>query len=121
MKWFRTFAQLCAVNALFLPRSTLLRGSFPHDLSMMSTLQSTPQCIKETAAFKEASEMSQVFKSSTLVPLEVAIIGGGLAGLSCAKYLSDAGHKPTIYEGRDILGGKVAAWQDDDGDWIETG
>ena len=51
----------------------------------------------------------------------VAIIGGGLAGLSCAKYLSDAGHKPVVYEARDVLGGKVSAWQDKDGDWIETG
>jgi len=40
--------------------------------------------------------------------LKVAILGGGLAGLSTAKYLSDAGHQPTIYEARDVLGGKVA-------------
>lgn len=51
----------------------------------------------------------------------VAIIGGGLSGLACAKYLTDAGHKPTVYEARDVLGGKVSAWQDEDGDWIETG
>ncbi|CAM9541346.1 unnamed protein product [Discosporangium mesarthrocarpum] len=54
-------------------------------------------------------------------PLKVAVIGAGLAGLSCAKYLSDAGHKPLVLEARDVLGGKVAAWQDKDGDWIETG
>lgn len=51
----------------------------------------------------------------------VAIVGGGLAGLSCAKYLTDAGHKPIVLEARDVLGGKVSAWQDEDGDWIETG
>lgn len=51
----------------------------------------------------------------------VAIIGGGLSGLSCAKYLADAGHKPIVIEARDVLGGKVSAWQDEDGDWIETG
>merc|ERR1712232_1298017 len=33
----------------------------------------------------------------------------------------DAGHEPTVYEARDVLGGKVSAWQDEDGDWIETG
>jgi len=32
-----------------------------------------------------------------------------------------AGHEPTVYEARDVLGGKVSAWQDEDGDWIETG
>ena len=53
--------------------------------------------------------------------MRVAIAGAGLAGLSCAKYLCDAGHTPIIYEARDVLGGKVAAWQDSDGDWYETG
>ena len=38
----------------------------------------------------------------------------GLSGLSCAKYLSDAGHKPMVLEARDVLGGKVSAWQDED-------
>lgn len=31
----------------------------------------------------------------------------GLAGLSTAKYLADAGHKPILLESRDVLGGKV--------------
>jgi 15-cis-phytoene desaturase len=53
--------------------------------------------------------------------MRVAIAGGGLAGLSCAKYLVDAGHTPIILERQDVLGGKVAAWKDDDGDWYETG
>lgn len=51
----------------------------------------------------------------------VAVIGAGLAGLSCAKYLVDAGLEPTVYEARNVLGGKVAAWKDADGDWYETG
>ena len=53
--------------------------------------------------------------------MQVAIAGAGLAGLSCAKYLTDAGHTPIVLERRDVLGGKVAAWQDEDGDWYETG
>jgi len=53
--------------------------------------------------------------------MRVAIAGAGLAGLSCAKYLSDAGHTPVVVEARNVLGGKVAAWQDEDGDWYETG
>jgi 15-cis-phytoene desaturase len=53
--------------------------------------------------------------------MRVAIAGAGLAGLSCAKYLSDAGHTPIVLEARDVLGGKVAAWQDEEGDWYETG
>ena len=53
--------------------------------------------------------------------MRVAIAGAGLAGLSCAKYLCDEGHTPIVYEARDVLGGKIAAWQDKDGDWYETG
>jgi 15-cis-phytoene desaturase len=53
--------------------------------------------------------------------MRVAIAGAGLAGLSCAKYLVDAGHTPIVLESRDVLGGLVAAWKDSDGDWYETG
>lgn len=53
--------------------------------------------------------------------MRVAIAGAGLAGLSCAKYLVDAGHTPIVLESRDVLGGLVAAWKDKDGDWYETG
>jgi 15-cis-phytoene desaturase len=53
--------------------------------------------------------------------MRVAIAGAGLAGLSCAKYLTDAGHTPVVLESRDVVGGLVAAWQDADGDWYETG
>lgn len=77
--------------------------------------------------FREAAEMTkeiQRLKLSQLPgdkPLKVVIAGAGLAGLSAAKYLVDAGHKPIVLESRDVLGGKVAAWQDKDGDWYETG
>ena len=53
--------------------------------------------------------------------MRVVIAGAGLAGLSCAKYLVDHGHIPIVLEARDVLGGKVAAWKDEDGDWYETG
>ncbi|MCY7331461.1 MAG: FAD-dependent oxidoreductase, partial [Pseudanabaena sp. CAN_BIN31] len=53
--------------------------------------------------------------------MRVAIAGGGLAGLSCAKYLVDMGHQPILLERSNVLGGLVAAWKDADGDWIETG
>ncbi len=38
---------------------------------------------------------------------KVAIIGGGPSGLSCAYYLSLMGHKVTIYEERNKLGGML--------------
>jgi len=38
---------------------------------------------------------------------KVAIIGGGPSGLSCAYYLALMGHKVTVYEERDKLGGML--------------
>ncbi|XP_077240848.1 phytoene desaturase 3 [Tasmannia lanceolata] len=78
----------------------------------------------ETAVnFLEAGSFSSSFRTSARPskPLQVVIAGAGLAGLSTAKYLADAGHKPILLEARDVLGGKVAAWKDNDGDWCETG
>ncbi|WP_287129000.1 15-cis-phytoene desaturase [Candidatus Cyanaurora vandensis] len=53
--------------------------------------------------------------------MRVVIAGGGLAGLSCAKYLCDQEITPVVLERRDVLGGLVAAWRDAEGDWYETG
>ena len=41
--------------------------------------------------------------------MKVVIAGAGLAGLSAAKYLVDAGHEPIVLESRDVLGGKVSS------------
>lgn len=81
--------------------------------------------VEDTQNYRDAEAMSASFKTTLRAGAaqkkKVAIIGGGLSGLSCAKYLVDAGHEPTVYEARDVMGGKVSAWQDEDGDWIETG
>mmetsp|Transcript_9261 Transcript_9261/g.12803 ORF Transcript_9261/g.12803 Transcript_9261/m.12803 type:complete len:603 (+) Transcript_9261:548-2356(+) len=80
--------------------------------------------VENTENYRIAEKLSSKFssfKGSASSGKTVAIIGGGLSGLACAKYLVDAGHKPIVLEARDVLGGKVSAWQDKDGDWIETG
>lgn len=79
--------------------------------------------LDNTVNYLEAAFLSSTFRNSPRPnkPLEVVIAGAGLAGLSTAKYLADAGHKPILLEARDVLGGKVAAWKDKDGDWYETG
>eukprot|EP00878_Enallax_costatus_P001750 GHUV01001906.1.p1 GENE.GHUV01001906.1~~GHUV01001906.1.p1 ORF type:complete len:577 (+),score=160.19 GHUV01001906.1:672-2402(+) len=53
--------------------------------------------------------------------LKVAIVGGGLAGLSTAVELLDQGYEVDIYEGRQWVGGKVASFVDKDGNHIEMG
>ncbi|WVZ78481.1 hypothetical protein U9M48_026185 [Paspalum notatum var. saurae] len=79
--------------------------------------------LESTINYLEAGQLSTFFRNSQRPskPLQVVIAGAGLAGLSTAKYLADAGYKPILLEARDVLGGKVAAWKDKDGDWYETG
>ena len=70
----------------------------------------TPARIKQTQNWRDAAALSKKFADEKVAPEErkrVAIVGGGLSGLACAKYLADAGHIPTVYEARSVLGGKV--------------
>ncbi|QCS49153.1 9,9'-di-cis-zeta-carotene desaturase [Picosynechococcus sp. PCC 11901] len=53
--------------------------------------------------------------------MRVAIVGAGLAGLSTAIELVDAGHEVEIFEARPFVGGKVGSWVDKDGNHIEMG
>nr|AUE44557.1 phytoene desaturase [Cryptomonas curvata] len=94
-----------------------------NSLSQLSMKDFPKPNVEDTQNYREAERLSQKFKdiNGAASPKTVAIIGGGLSGLAAAKYLVDAGHKPIVYEARDVLGGKVSAWQDKDGDWIETG
>nr|ABX45113.1 phytoene desaturase [Narcissus tazetta subsp. chinensis] len=96
----------------------------PRATSLQAVCKDCPRPELEGAVnFLEAAQMSASFCSSPRPEkgLEVVVVGAGLAGLSTAKYLADAGHKPILLEARDVLGGKVAAWKDKDGDWYETG
>ena len=76
----------------------------------------------DTDPYREGSRLSDRFKTDLQAgdkKKKVAIIGGGLSGLSCAKYLSDAGHEPTVYEARDVLGGKVSAGELAEGGFLK--
>jgi zeta-carotene desaturase len=53
--------------------------------------------------------------------VRVAIVGAGLAGLSAAVDLVDAGHQVDLYEARPFMGGKVGSWEDPEGNHIEMG
>lgn len=82
-----------------------------------------PNLEETSRPFNEAQEAVRYIKSLPRAkePKRVIVMGGGLAGLSTAKHLVDAGHIPILLEARSLLGGKVAAWTDDEGDVTETG
>ncbi|GAA6078545.1 L-amino-acid oxidase, partial [Tachysurus ichikawai] len=50
-------------------------------------------------------------------PHRVAIIGGGIAGLTAAKYLEDAGHKVTLIEASGRIGGRIITYRNTAEDW----
>mmetsp|Transcript_8839 Transcript_8839/g.14703 ORF Transcript_8839/g.14703 Transcript_8839/m.14703 type:complete len:598 (+) Transcript_8839:69-1862(+) len=100
-----------SMSKRYLTKSSLVMKDYPKP-----NLENTDNYRQATALSQKFKQMNGKGPSKT-----VAVIGGGLSGLACARYLVDAGHKPTVYEARDVLGGKVSAWQDKDGDWIETG
>lgn len=52
--------------------------------------------------------------------VDTIVVGGGLAGLSCAINLIDQGQSVLLLEAEKILGGRTASW-DDDGMLVESG
>lgn len=121
MKWLVVLLSLITVSNAFRGMVNIHEAKKPRSSVVMKDFPKPN--VENTDNFREASKLSQKFKDLKGIckPKTVAIIGGGLSGLACAKYLVDAGHKPIVYEARDVLGGKVSAWKDKDGDWIETG
>jgi NADPH-dependent 2,4-dienoyl-CoA reductase/sulfur reductase-like enzyme len=101
-------AQRCGMNNARLMPARNCRISRRRVASVVA--RDYPRPAFDTAeTFLEAQALSTRLRDAKRPerPLKVAIVGGGLAGLSTAKYLSDAGHHPIVLEGRDVLGGKV--------------
>lgn len=52
-----------------------------------------------------------------MIPPRIAVIGAGMAGLSCARILADAGLRPIVFEKSRGLGGRIATRRSDAGDF----
>ena len=53
--------------------------------------------------------------------MRAIIAGAGPAGFAVAKWLTDRDYDVVLLEKRAVPGGKVSAWRDADGDWVESG
>ena len=84
----------------------------PHRVAPCTMKDYPTPNVFDTDNYREADKLSQKFSQLARQgdKKKVAIIGGGLSGLACGKYLADAGHTPVVLEARDVLGGKVSAW-----------
>jgi len=103
---------------MMMTSSAVRQGDFPKPALDVPTNEN----YAEAKALSQRLQNFQLDRASTEKRKpSVLVIGGGLAGLSSAKYLSDAGAEVTVIERAKMLGGKTSAWQDADGDWIETG
>src|SRR4051794_41496939 len=77
-----------------------------------------PNAGRERVAFASPGPLPRKARAMTK---RIVIAGGGLAGLSCAKSLVDAGFEVSLFEGLPYLGGRASTYRDSDGDWIEQG
>ncbi|XP_071375646.1 L-amino-acid oxidase [Centroberyx affinis] len=68
------------------------------------------ECLQDTD-YGELLDIVDRGLPATKSPRHVAVIGGGVAGLTAAKFLEDAGHKVTIIEASDRIGGRVETFR----------
>ncbi|XP_038548680.1 L-amino-acid oxidase isoform X1 [Micropterus salmoides] len=74
------------------------------------------ECLQDTD-YSELLDIVDKGLPATKTPHHVAIIGGGIAGLTAAKFLEDAGHKVTIIEVSNRIGGRVETFRNRKEGW----
>ncbi|XP_012588967.1 PREDICTED: L-amino-acid oxidase [Condylura cristata] len=100
-------------------------------LALVSALLSLVSCLEWRAHSQDPFEKcmhdpdyEQLLKvvtlglNRTLRPRRVIVVGAGVAGLVAAKVLSDAGHKVTILEADNRIGGRILTFRDGKTGWI---
>ena len=105
-----TIIEMQAISGRAANRSVVSRGQKAGRGALRVECRDYPRPdFSESDTYQEAKALSTKLRSAPrpAQPKKVVIAGAGLAGLSAAKSLSDAGHIPIVLEGRDVLGGKV--------------
>ncbi|KAM6933257.1 L-amino-acid oxidase [Xenentodon cancila] len=74
------------------------------------------ECLQDTD-YSELLDIMLKGLPAAKAPRHVAVIGGGMAGLTAAKVLEDAGHKVTIIEASGRIGGRVETFRNKREGW----